>query len=122
MRIYPLSPLKFILILLIIALVVTFGAKNMTPVELKYYFGLDSQGIPLFFLLIAAVAFGAFVVWLYFAIYQIKVRGIVKKQARRIRELEKELGEISATYGASETVSSRSESPAPIPPRRETPK
>lgn len=110
------SPWKFILTLLIIALVVTFGARNMAPIELKYYFGLNSQGIPLFFLLIAAVAFGAFIVWLYFAIYQIKIRKILKNQAKRIKEMEKELAQSSAAYGREEAMPKEAEKQKPPGP------
>jgi|GEM_PF-907275 uncharacterized integral membrane protein len=86
-----LPSLKFILGLIIMILLVTFAVKNNTPTKLYYYFNLESPEVPLFLVILLGLFLGAVFVWIINLFERMKLKYIIKKKDKKIREIEKEL-------------------------------
>lgn len=82
---------KFIFGLIVLVILASFAVKNSEPVVLKYYFGYATPPIPLYVVLLAAVAVGA----IFAALFAIGERFYFlhgfRKRDRLIREMETEL-------------------------------
>jgi lipopolysaccharide assembly protein A len=75
--------------LLVFVLLVAFGAKNVEPVTLRFYFGLE-MATPLILALFAAFAVGAF-----FGV--VSLLGRVLRQRREIARLRSRTSPVEAT-------------------------
>lgn len=77
---------------LILALAISsFGVINMKPVTVGYYGG--SVSLPLFYVLLAAFAFGFLAAWFGGAFDRLRFRGQIGKLQREVRTLESSLEE-----------------------------
>ncbi|MFQ5691717.1 MAG: lipopolysaccharide assembly LapA domain-containing protein [Nitrospinota bacterium] len=78
--------MRFILLLAIVVLFVSFGVKNMTPVNVQYYF--SSGDYPLFYLLLGAFVFGALMSWLFGILEKVRLQWRLRREKSRLRKLE----------------------------------
>jgi len=70
---------------------VAFAVKNNTPVRLYYYFNFQSPEIPLFVIVLVSVFIGALCVWLMALFDKLRMKMIISKKEKTIKEMEKEL-------------------------------
>jgi putative membrane protein len=94
--------------LVVFVLLVAFGAKNVEPVTLRFYFDLALQ-TPLILALFAAFALGAF-----FGV--LSLLGRVLRQRREISTLKRKHASIEPGPGAPPASSLPSSSPSSFPP------
>ena len=85
------SSLRFLFSVVIMIFLVAFAVKNNTPVRLYYYFNFQSPEIPLFVIVLVSVFIGALCVWLMALFDKLRMKMIISKKEKTIREMEKEL-------------------------------
>jgi hypothetical protein len=71
--------------------VLVFALENMEPVTLHYLFTWQTQPIPFFFVMVAAVGIGSVIAGLFGLSAYLRQRRIVRQQRRQLTELEAEL-------------------------------
>ena len=94
------TALKFMFLLLIVILLVLFGVKNMHGVEIKYYnlgFKLETKSVPLLYVILSSLFAGAVFGWTTSIIKQIKLRSIIRKKDKRVKEIEEKLKNVRLT-------------------------
>ncbi len=84
--------IKLILLLIIIAIGITFACLNADPVTINYYFSTNQM--PLAFLLVIAFAVGVILGLLIASYYTLKVRGQNMRLQKRIKLAEKEVANL----------------------------
>jgi lipopolysaccharide assembly protein A len=94
--------------LLVFVLLVAFGAKNVEPVTLRFYFGVE-VATPLILALFGAFALGAF-----FGV--LSLLGRVLRQRREISALKKRSTELEAVRPAATPAASQPDLPPWVPP------
>lgn len=86
------TTVKFIIGLLVLIFLITLGFKNMEPaVTVQYFFGYSFGPTPLFFALLSAAVAGIFLTMLFAIFEQLRLHSAIRKNKRRIAELEAEL-------------------------------
>jgi putative membrane protein len=83
---------RFLLIVIILFLGVTFAVLNATPVNINYY--LNSTTIPLSLLLVIVLGIGAFIGWLTGGLMWMRLKAENFRCTHRIKTLEKELNQL----------------------------
>jgi uncharacterized integral membrane protein len=78
--------ISIILKIVVLCVIVMFGAFNMQSVGIKYFFGKEPMEVPLFVALILAFLIGMLVTYLIFIVDRIRL----KKELGRIRKSLKE--------------------------------
>ena len=94
--------------LLVFVLLVAFGAKNVDPVTLRFYFGVE-VATPLILALFGAFALGAF-----FGV--VSLLGRLLRQRREISVLRKRAASRAAQPAASQPDASQPGLPPRVPP------
>ncbi len=92
--------LKFMFLLVIVILFVLFGVRNMHDVEINYYNpGLKLQTIyvHLLYVILSSLFVGAVFGWSTSIIKQIKLKRIIRKKDKQVKEIEEELNKIRLT-------------------------
>ena len=84
--------LRLLIGLIVIFLLVAFSMRNMTPIHLDFYF-YRTPDVPLFVVVFLTFILGVAAAWILVIGEQIKMKTLLKKRDRRIKELEKKLSE-----------------------------
>ena len=84
---------KFLLGILVLFLATSFGVKNMGPVELAYFVGDRTFQLPVFFLVLLSIVFGALIACAFFVVEHLRFRRRVKQQDRQLIDLQERLRE-----------------------------
>lgn len=82
---------KSIILIIVLLFLVTFGAKNSHPTQLRYYFDLVSVDIPLYGVVYLAIVVGI-IIGMIVGIYdRIALRGRIRRLQRENRELKEKV-------------------------------
>jgi uncharacterized integral membrane protein len=87
------SYVKWIILIIVLLFLVTFGVKNSHPTQLRYYFGLVSVDIPLYGVVYLSIVLGIIIGMLVGIYDQIALRGRVRRLQRENRELKEKVVE-----------------------------
>ena len=104
--------LVFILGAVVGMAVLLFAFENMEPVTLRYLYTWQTQPIPFFFVILAAVGVGFVIAGLFAMAAYLRLRRIVRQQQHTIAELQAELLTLRLPRLGAETGQG-SRSPAP---------
>ena len=99
------SYVKAILLLIVLVALVTFGIKNSDPVNLHYYYNLNSMPIPTYGIVYASIVVGVFIGMLV---------GIGTRfgQRKKIKQLQKENRDLKGKVGKPEVEETTEEETA----------
>ncbi|MBI3013910.1 MAG: LapA family protein [Candidatus Tectomicrobia bacterium] len=86
-----LAIVKFMVFLLVLAIVASFAVKNGDDVILHYYFGLESVPMPLFLVIFGSLVLGALISLLFAVGEQLRLRYTIRSLERKMRRMEEEL-------------------------------
>lgn len=86
--------LKFLFTLVIAIVIVFFLVINGHSVNMNYYnqhFDFMTVSFPLSMILVASILTGFLSAWIFGVIEQIKLKGTIRKQGKRLKEMEKKI-------------------------------
>jgi len=86
-----LAIVKFMVFLLVLAIVASFAVKNGDDVVLYYYFGLESVPMPLFLVIFGSLVLGALISLLFAVGEQLRLRYTIRSLEKKMRRMEEEL-------------------------------
>jgi len=85
--------LKAIVLVIVLLLLITFGIKNNQPLQVHYYFNIETAPIPLYSVLYISIIIGIVIGMLVGISSRFTLRGKVKALHREIKELKEKEGE-----------------------------
>lgn len=82
---------KTVLLTLLFIVGITFSMENTGWVVLRYYFGLETQPIPIFLLVLFSVLFGVLLAGVGFIFDQQSLKRALREKEQEVQTLEGEL-------------------------------
>ena len=86
--------LKAIVLVIVLLFLTTFGIKNNQPLQVHYYFNIQTSPIPLYGIVYISIIIGIVIGMLVGISSRFTLRGKVKTLQREIKELKEKEGEM----------------------------